>query len=300
MNARTEIRPMGVVHSMPFEEYLAIDAMSQSALKQLARSPWHYANRVDVKETRAMLNGSLVHCARLEPDALAQRYVVVPEDAPRKPTEAQWNAKKPNDSSRASMEWWTAFGEEVAGRSIIPAADYAITQLQLDALNANETIRDLMSGGHSEVSVFWIDPATGIYCKARPDYVRQDDDGDILTDLKSTVDESPNGFSRTAARMQYHLQAAHYSSGWQIATGRRVYEFMFAAVTSSRPVLAVPYVLTDEVLQQGVEERALLLARFAECKKSDTWPAYGNGVQLLDFPAYAKAGGEIEISDIED
>lgn len=299
MNARTDIRPMGVVHGMSFEEYLAIDALSQSALKLLSRSPWHYANRVEVKQTRPMLNGTLVHCARLEPDALSQRYVVVPEDAPKRPTDAQWAAKKSNESSQAAKEWWTAFGEEVAGRTIIPADDFAITQLQLKALNANATIADVMSGGHSEVSVFWVDKATGVYCKARPDYVRRDDRGDTLTDLKSVADESPSGFSRAAARMQYHLQAAHYMAGWGAATGRRVQAFVFAAVTSVRPVLAVPYVLTDEVLQQGEEEREELLTRFANCKQSDTWPAYGDGLQPLDFPAYAKAGGEIEISDIE-
>lgn len=300
MNARTDLRPMGVVLGMPFEDYLAVDAMSQSALKQLARSPWHYANRVDVKETRAMLNGSLVHCARLEPDALAQRYVVVPEDAPRKPTEAQWNAKKPNESSRASMEWWTAFGEEIAGRSIIPAKDYAITELQLVALNANETICDVMSNGQSEVSVFWIDPATGVYCKARPDYVRQDDDGDMLTDLKSTVDESPRGFGRAAAKMRFDLQQAHYVDGWRIATGRKVYQFMFAAVTSVAPVLAVPYLLPEEFVEQGADERQELLALYARCKEQDSWPSYGTGLMQADIPAFAYKNSEVEVAFAED
>lgn len=291
-------RPMGVIHGMPFEDYLAVDAMSQSGLKQLARSPWHYANRVDVKETRAMLNGSLVHCARLEPDALAQRYVVVPEDAPRKPTEAQWNAKKPNDSSRASMEWWTAFGEEVAGRSIIPAADYAITQLQLDALNREPQIVEDMTGGRSEVSVFWIDPITGVYCKARPDYVLETRDGDVLTDLKSTVDESPRGFGRAASRMRYDLQQAHYVDGWQIATKRKVSVFSFAAVTSVRPVLAKAYLLPDEFAQQGVDERRELLAVYTNCRASDTWPDYGSGRIVADVHLYKSS--EIEISDIEE
>jgi len=300
VNARTDLRPMGVVYGMPFDEYLAVDAMSQSGLKELAKSPWHYANRVDVKETRAMLNGSLVHCARLEPDALSQRYVVLPEDAPRRPTDAQWNAKKSNESSQAAKEWWTNWGERAAGRTVIPADDFAITQLQLAALNANATIAEFMTGGRSEVSVFWIDPATGVYCKARPDYAREDGDADLLTDLKSCVDESPNGFGRAAARMKYHLQAAHYSAGWTAATGRPVRAFMFAAVTSKQPVLAVPYVLTDEILQQGFDERAELLALYAQCKKTDMWPAYGDGVQLLDFPAYAKGGSEVEITDIED
>lgn len=300
MNARTELRPMGVVHGLSFEDYLTVDAMSQSALKEMAKSPWHYANRVEVKQTRPMLNGSLVHCARLEPDALSQRYVIVPEEAPKRPTEAQWNAKKPNDSSRAAMEWWTAWGEEAAGRTVIEAKDYMVTQLQLDALNANVQIAEDMSDGHSEVSVFWIDTATGVYCKARPDYVRSATNGDILTDLKSVMDESPRGFGRAAARLKYHIQRAHYVSGWQIATGRKVVAFSFAAVTNAPPVLAMPYLLPDDWAQQGEEERAQLLALYAECKRTDTWPAYGQGYGLADVPAYAVDASEVEIHDTED
>lgn len=298
MNARTDLRPMGVIYDMAFEDYLAIDAMSQTGLKQLARSPWHYANRVEVKETRAMLNGSLVHCARLEPDALSQRYVVVPEDAPKRPTDAQWAAKKSNESSRAAKEWWTAFGEQVAGRTIITAADFAITQLQLEALNREQQIVEDMTGGASEVSVFWIDPITGVYCKARPDYVRQASDGDVLTDMKSTIDESPQGFGRAAKRMRYDLQQAHYIDGWQIATGRKVHVFSFAAVTSMRPVLAKAYLLPDEFAQQGEEERRELLTVYANCRRSDIWPDYGSGRIVADVRVYNNS--EVEISDATD
>lgn len=298
MNARTDTRPMGVVRGMPFDEYLQVDAMSQSALKELARSPWHYANRVDVKETRAMLNGSLVHCARLEPEALAQRYVVVPSDAPKRPTPAQWAAKKSNESSQIAKDWWNAFGEQVAGRSIVEGDDYAITQLQLAALERDPLIVENMSAGNSEVSVFWIDPDTGVYCKARPDYVRSFDDGDVLTDLKSTVDESPSGFGRSAKRMRYDLQQAHYTDGWRIATGHKIKAFCFAAVTSKRPVLAKPYLLPEEFVQRGEDERRELLAVYASCRATDTWPDYGSGYIVADVNLYTPT--EIEVGFAED
>ena len=298
MNACTDLRPMGVVYGMSFDDYLAVDAVSQTMLKLMAKSMWHYANRVEVLQTRPMLNGSLVHCARLEPEALSQRYVVLPENAPKRPTDAQWNAKKPNDSSRAAMEWWTAWGEEAAGRTLVEADDFAITRLQLAALERDPQIVENMSEGRSEVSVFWIDPVTGVYCKARPDYVRMFDDGDVLTDLKSTVDESPHGFGWAAKRMRYDLQQAHYVAGWQIATGRKVKTFCFAAVTSKRPVLAKPYLLPEEFAQQGEDERCELLATYANCRATNNWPDYGSGYIVADVRIYSS--NEIEISDIED
>lgn len=289
-------RPLGLFKDMPFEEYHSIDAFSASGMRYLARSAWHYRNRVETVPTRPMLRGTLAHCAILEPHALATRYAVVPADAPKRPTDAQWAAKKSNESSQAAKDWWTAFAEEVGGRTIVSAADFAITQEQLAACAANPMIAELLATGYGEASVFWIDEATGVYCKARPDWVHPVNDRKVrLLDLKSTVDESPAAFGRTAARMGYHRQAAHYSAGFARATGLEVIDFTLAAVTSARPVLAVPYLLIDEIATQGATECRELLELYAECLKTDRWPSYGPGYQMLDFPAWAKDSEEVEV-----
>lgn len=295
MNAPLDL-PLGVVYDMPFERYLSINALSATGLKLLARSPWHFANRIDADPTPAMLRGTLAHCAVLEPDAMDKRYVVLPEDAPNKPTRRQWEAKKPSDESKAAMAWWTAFQAENAGRELVPTADYALCQAQLAAVAQQPELAALLRAGRGEVSIFWIDQATGIYCKARPDWLPPAEGGSITPlDLKTCADESPNGFGRAAARLRYDLQAAHYTAGIEAATGLSVSRFVFAAVSSKPPVLAVPYVLTDEIRDQGRDERRELIERLAWCRRENEWPAYGAGIQLLDFPAYAKHGGEVEV-----
>jgi hypothetical protein len=301
MNARTDIRPMGLVKGLSMEEYHAIDALSATGLRHLMRSPWHYKNRVEVVPTRPMLNGTLAHCAILEPEAMADRYVVVPEDAPRRPTDAQWAAKKSSESSQAAKQWWAAWIEETAGRIIVEAKDYAITQAQLAAVARDPEISRILSAGYGEASVFWIDEETGVYCKARPDWVHPLDDGSVeMMDLKSTVDESPNGFGRAVARMGYQRQAAHYSAGFEAATGKRVHNFVFGAVTSVLPVLAVPYLLPDDFAEQGRDEVRELYALYAHCCATNTWPSYGSGYMLADIPAYAYDHAEVEISDATD
>lgn len=289
-------RPMGLVFDMPFAEYLAVDALSNTAMKELARSPWHYRNRVNKPQTRPMLRGSLAHCAVLEPDAMAARYVVTPEDAPRRPTAAQWTAKKPSESSQQAMDWWTAFGQQAASREIITAEEFGVTQAQLAALAENSEIADTLRTGKSEVSVFWVDQATGVYCKARPDHVRPLTDGRYrLLDLKSVADESADAFGKAVARFGYHRQRAHYIAGFE-ASGRKVEEFVFAAVTSAPPVLAVPYILADEIAQQGADEVRELLELFARCTESGSWPPPGEGLQVVDVPKWAKRSNEEEVS----
>ena len=164
-------RPLGIVHDMPAEQYHAIPALSATGLKALARSAWHFKNRPDIKPTQSMLRGTLAHCAVLEPHAMAERYVVVPADAPRRPTAAQWAAKKPNNDSLAAMGWWRDFNASAEGRQIVSADDYAITQMQLQALADEPTIAGILKEGHGEVSVFWCCRRTGVYCKARPDWM---------------------------------------------------------------------------------------------------------------------------------
>lgn len=292
---------MGLYLDMPFEEYLAVEAFSNSDMKLLARSAWHWKNRVPVKQTRAMLCGSLAHCAQLEPHALEKRYVFVPEGAPKRPTEAQWNAAKSNESSMAAKAWWSEFLNSQGDREIVTAEEFSITRMQLAALAADPELSTLLATGYSECSVFWIDEETGVYCKARPDHVHHLDKRTVkLLDLKSTADESPDGFGRAAARMGFHRQAAHYTEGFQKATGMKVQQFIFGAVTSAPPVLAVPYTLTDEIAEQARDERRELLQLYAFCHKEDRWPTYGSGVQLLDFPAYAKRSTEVEVSYVDE
>jgi len=288
---------MGLVKDLPFADYLAVDAVSSSGLKHAARSAWHYKNRIELKQTRPMLCGSLAHCAVLEPGALAQRYAVVPDNAPRRPSRMQWEAKKPSADSMEAMRWWTEFQDEVGQREIITADEFATTQAQLQAIADNPYAADILSQGYGESSVFWIDEGTGLYCKARPDWVRPMGGRKVkLADLKSTADESPSGFGRISARLRYDIQQSQYVEGFERATGLEVVEFVFIAVTSAAPVLCVPYTLTDELAEQGRDERRQLLELIAQCQRDNTWPAYGSGPQPLDFPAYAKRSTEVEVS----
>lgn len=302
MNApeRLPVRPMGVYWDMPFDDYHAVEAISASGLRLFARSPWHYRNRIATKPTRPMLRGSLVHCARLEPDAMAARYAVVPENAPKRPTAAQWAAVKSNESSQAAKEWWREWEHSIGSREIITAPEFSICQAQLQAINAVPELAELFGIGSGEVSIFWTDPRTKLYCKARIDWLQVRGDSARIGELKSTRDESPGGFGRTAASMKYELQRAHYVEAVKVGARLKVEDFTFAVVSAQPPVLAVPQDLPDEVIQQANDEREEHLDRLAWCLKEDQWPAYGTGKVMTQYPAYALRSSEVEFHDAEE
>lgn len=299
MNARQPLPkgPIGVFYDMPAEEYHAVEAFSASGMRELARSAWHYKNRLPVEPTRAMLNGTLAHCAVLEPGALSARYIVTPDDAPKKPTKAQWAAAKPSPASVAAMEWWTGFQKTAGTREIVAADDYAITQMQIKALQDVPEIAVLLREAKTEVSVFWVDPDTGVYCKARPDLVQKTGAARVrLGDLKAVADDTPEGFARAVARFGHHRQQVHYKRGVELAMDVVVEDFVFVAVSAAPPVLAVPYRLVQEVIDQGEEEVSELTAFYADCIRNNSWPAYTPGERMIDLPKWAKRSNELEVS----
>lgn len=284
----------GLYLDMAAEVYHAVPAMSAGGLKRMKQSPAHFfgiqldPNRPPPGEpTPAMKNGTLVHCCLFEPDAVAERYAVLPADAPRKPTEAQRSAAKPSPSSLAAMQWWDGWLVHSAGKEIVDAGQMAAAMAQAAAIRALPEIASLLSTGYGESSAFWIDEPTGELCKCRPDWVSPAGDGVILVDGKTTSDASPDGFSRSIWHLGYALQAAWYADGFERATGQTVHGFVFAVAENTWPHAAAAYMLDDEVMDWARRKNRELLNRYAECKKSGRWPAYDTSIQLIAMPAWA-------------
>lgn len=277
MNAPHEF-PLGLVLDMPAERYHAIMAMSAGGLKRMRQSPAHFygmqldPNRPPAGEpSPALVNGSLTHCVLFEPFAVADRYAVKPEGH--------------DGRTKAGKEWAAALGS----RECVTSAQMAAAKAQAAALRALPDVAALLADGFPEASAFWIDEGTGELCKCRPDWVSPaGDDGVILVDGKTCQDASPEGFSKTVANFDYHLQAAWYSDGYELATGKRVHGFVFAAVESAWPHLAAAYMLDDEVMSRARAKNRELLDLYAQCRRSGEWPGYGRDVQVISLPAWAK------------
>lgn len=265
----------GFVHGMPNDAYHAHPAIGSTGLKTLARSPAHfYGQHIDPKRpkreaTPAMKAGTLLHCVLLEPSEVDARYVVRPDGLDAR--------------TKAGKEWM----ESASGREIVTSEALALAKLQAASLRAFPDVGALLSDGEAEVSVFWIDPETGAHCKCRPDFVAQAGRGVILVDAKTTQDASPQNFPRSVWNFGYHLQAAHYSEGYERATGVPVLGMVFAAVEADYPHAAAAYMLSDEAFERGRIERRRLLSLYADCLARDQWPAYSSAIEPINLPAWA-------------
>jgi hypothetical protein len=275
MNARADF-PLGLVHDLANEAYHAGPGISNSGLAMIAKSPAHYfglhldPKRPPPTEKAGQLEGTLAHCAILEPGEFDKRYVVGPP-------------------GRRGTKAWDAFEATLQpGQIGIKADQRAVAFAQAAAVRALPDVAALLSIGKPEVSAYWIDEATGELCRCRPDWVHPvNDDSVILLDVKTYSDASPHEFARQVARKGYHVQDAFYSDGYAIASGKKVLGFVFVAVESDYPHLACPCMLDDDGRDRGRAEYRRLLDVYAECRRTSTWAGYSQTVELITVPRWA-------------
>lgn len=276
----SEMTYPSIVLDMPNADYHAHDSVSKSGLWTLhTKSPAHY-KFAERDETDSMRLGTLTHAAVLEPEIFERDYKCAPPDAPKYPTEAQWNAKKPSEESVAAMIWWRRWEAENSGVTLVKVDEYSAAARTRDALHADPTIRSIFAAKPViEASAFWVDELTGEVCRCRPDAAI---DG-LLVDLKTINDASGDGCIKAVQSWGYNAQNSWYSDGWQLAGGSTSsLPFLFVFVEPRAPFCHKILELDSEFIEMGRKIMRRSLNKYAECKRQNSWPGYPTAVQRVE------------------
>ena len=269
-------------------QYHGGKAVSKSQLDIIHQSPAHYHYRYLSGEykpttTPTLEFGSMVHSYVLEFDKFFSEYTRVPDNAPRRPTKAQLEAKKPSDKTLEAIAWWEQFDAENKGRKTVDNDDLAALYAIRQSILANKTARKLLADGIAESSVYFTEPETGIDCRVRPDWYSAKD---FIVDLKTTQSAAPRAFGYSAAKYRYHVQAAMYMDAMYHSFGVYPAGFVFIAVEKEPPYVTACYLATPSMLDAGGNAYLADLRKLKECQQSGEWPAFGDGLMDLRFPNY--------------
>lgn len=282
------IPSVGLVRGLPNADYQRSEAVSQTQLKAVRRSPYHYFARhveeVPVvflrdDETEEMFAGTLCHCATLEPAAFDARYLVGPDV-----------------KTRAAKAWKDAVDAN-PGRILITPRQYETALAQARSLRKLDAVAEILEDGECEVSAFWIDPATGLHCRCRPDAVNATfgtarAPEAMLLDVKSCRDASDHAVQAAIARYGYHHQDHWYSHGYGAASGVPVAGFVFAFVENEHPFAARVIEIDSEAKDIAARENRAALDRLAQCRREGRWPGYPPEVQGMGLPRWAGGTGD--------
>lgn len=256
----------GIYDNMPFDEYLAIEALNNSSMLSARKSPRHFKCRRVSEIAKHFSLGSFVHCGVLEPSAVRERYAAVPDYHLHEQNTTATGSRSKSRSTKYVRDLTEKFSAMNAGKEIIPRDWFATLLSVSENIAACEAARDKLSVDMTEVSIVWVDEATGIKCKGRIDAVSP---GDFFADLKTTVDISK--FCDSIARYSYCTQMAHYQSGWRAITGDLLTPWI-VAVEKERPFCVQSAPVCADSVAFGELERRKLLSIISDCRKSNEWP----------------------------
>lgn len=263
------------IYNIPAGEYHSSPGLSKGGIDRILSSPLHYydhflsPDREPSTPTDAMIIGSAVHTAVLEPDLFGPQYCCAPAGIDKR--------------TKVGKEAWGAFVADNAGKAVLSADDYERIQKIATAVRAHPTAQKILATGEAERSVYWNDAATGVLCRSRPDWMRPS----MLVDLKTSIDASADEFNRSLLSFGYHRQAAHYLDGIAAVTGEAHNNFVFIAVEKSRPFAVACYVLDDAAIALGREENRRARELYARCLETNQWPGYPADVQTITLPSFA-------------
>lgn len=262
----------GIYDNIGNEDYHALikkNVISKTGLDKIRKSPAHFKEwtKNPPEPTPAMVIGQRCHTAILESHDFLRNLVLQPEI---------------NKRTKAGKEEWEAFQKANEGKIIVKKDEFDQIQGIVNAVYSHPIASEILRDGKAEQSIIWEDEETGIACRCRPDYLRNDD---VFVDVKTTVDASFREFQRSVAKFRYHVQSAFYMDG--INQHRDVKNFILIAVEKTPPFGIGIYHLDLGTVEEGRKQYREDLTTYAECLKTNKWPGYAAEIQTMGLPAWA-------------
>ena len=284
MREPVTITEPGIYPDLPSDDYHAQhDWLSWSRMKYLIppSTPAHFkaALSADEERKRHFDMGKVVHALTL---GAGDDYVVV---------QALNRQKEPYDATSYDTVSAQVHRDAIYADGLVPilAAELEQAEAMAKSVNEHPVASALLADGRPEVSLFWVDDATGVKCRARLDWLPNAVKGRrlIVPDLKTAVTAAPSEFSKAAANFAYYGQGMHYLDGVRALGLDLDPAWLFITVEKARPHLVSVGQLSDREdlrLARAVVDHCRRL--YAECSATDNWPGYGHGINDLRLPTW--------------
>ena len=278
-----EIQGIGIFSDVDEQEYRDYKAINQSLLKLCEKSVGHfryYYDRVGIHEEEgekedALLIGTAVHAAVLEPKKFKERYI---------------NAGINGKNLKAYKEIVSANPEKI----VLTKKQYEICLGSLDSIAKTETARQLLEvESLNEVSAICehVERIVGtdlkLLLKSRVDRYVTLNKRPCLIDLKTTIDASPQGFPKSIASFGYHIQGAFYTHIFEQLTGEPHKDFIIIAIEKIPPFAVAVYKLTPEDLKAGRVIFKKWLYDIANATHYNEWSLYPDTIANIRLPHWA-------------
>jgi hypothetical protein len=155
------------------------------------------------------------------------------------------------------------------GKESFDAIEEMLSNCMQDAV-----IQALIKNVEYQLSLFWTDPETGIKLKTRPDICKRKKN--VIVNLKTTEDGSPQAFSKDLCKYEYPLQACVEIDGC-LKTGlmEQVDSYFWLVVEKVPPYNATIYEFSGSDREACMDNYRFTLKRIQKAREQEKWPGYG-------------------------
>lgn len=176
-----------------------------------------------------------------------------------------------------------------AGKTPMLTKDYGPVEAMAEAVLAHPLAKALLEKpGKPEQSLFAQDPTTGVWLRARIDYLHDPTEGrrTIGVDLKTAVSADPRRFRKAVVDHGYDVQDAFYQHVLRLARGDEDTAFVFIAVEKEPPHLVSVIELVGEFTDTGERQMRRAIETYKRCTETGEWPGYAPVVHPIDPPRW--------------
>jgi hypothetical protein len=183
-----------------------------------------------------------------------------------------------------------------AGAVPLLPGEYAQVEAMAAALRAHPIANALFNPerGRAEQSLFWVDPISGVWLRARLDWLPHSSPGRmIVADYKTTVSAEPSSIERSMHTYGYHQQADWYENGVLSLGIAEDVAFVFVFQEKTAPYLVTVVEPDADSLMWARVLNQKAIDTYRNCKEAGHWPGYADEVVLASLPGWATKQYEI-------
>ena len=189
-----------------------------------ARNPIKFLKGMRKKKTEDMQWGSMVDMLWLTPKDWENHFCELPEDAPKKPSIVQLNAKKPSQATIDAIAWWDIWNKNNIGKSVITKEVLYTVREARDMLDAHPIAREIWENSDKQTIFQGVIPepcsVKNVQAKAMLDLLPRTGKieienkiyplDDCIVDLKQCHNVSEYGMKNAIMQFEYHMKMAWY------------------------------------------------------------------------------------------
>lgn len=274
----------GLIEDMPDEQYHALPYCSNSfctSLFNLYPEEAQYNRNNPEESTKSQLFGQAAHYVILQPELFEKKYLIAPKcqamvASTGKPCEKDCTMLTADGQWLCGTHGKKAVRDPVQPK-FIGKDDYEKCLKIRDKIAADPRATALFgAGGLKEVTMLFIDPVTGMKCKARLDHVLLEHG--IINDVKTSRDVKE--FGKSFYDWGYHRQQAFYKFGGSVLYQKGLIKkpfdhFNFIAADKTPPHIIGVFSTPDDQYELGMQQLRPLMDLCHRCESSGIWPGHG-------------------------